>query len=137
MATFDKLKNLLSKNLGYIGKFTEYLLHENIKYEDLVELYNQILDLKSKNTTIDISKLSYEEALDKIQDINSDLQVNGLISQFPGEQKRFSKDILDKSSWDYSSNYNILLKVSKKEDVRTFISKVSRYKSKIISSKSL
>lgn len=130
MAAFDKLKNLLSKNLGYIGKFTEYLLHENIKYEDLVELYNQILDLKSKNTTIDISKLSYEEALDKIQDINSDLQVNGLISQFPGEQKRFSKDILDKSSWDYSSNYNILLKVSKKEDVRTFISKVSRYKSK-------
>ena len=59
MAAFDKLKNLLSKNLGYIGKFTEYLLQENIKYEDLVELYNQILDLKSKNATIDISKLSY------------------------------------------------------------------------------
>jgi len=58
MAAFDKLKNLLSKNLGYIGKFTEYLMHENIKYEDLVELYNQILDLKSKNATIDISKLS-------------------------------------------------------------------------------
>jgi 23S rRNA pseudouridine2605 synthase len=48
MDAFDKLKSLLSKNLGYIGKFTEYLLNENIKYEDLVELYNQILDLKSK-----------------------------------------------------------------------------------------
>ncbi len=85
MAAFDKLKSLLSKNLGYIGKFTEYLLHENVTYEDLVELYNQILDLKSKNTTIDISKLSYEKALDKITDINNDLSINGLISQFPGE----------------------------------------------------
>ena len=130
MAAFDKLKNLLSKNLGYIGKFTEYLMHENIKYEDLVELYNQILDLKSKNATIDISKLSYEEALDKIVDINNDLQVNSLISQFPGEQKKFAKEILKKSNnnWDFSTNYNIFLKVSKKEDIKTFISKVSRYK---------
>lgn len=130
MAAFDKLKNLLSKNLGYIGKFTEYLLNENIKYEDLVELYNQILDLKSKNATIDISKLSYEKALDKIQDINNDLQVNSLISQFPSEQKKFAKEILKKSNnnWDHSTNYNIFLKVSKKEDVKTFISKVSRYK---------
>jgi hypothetical protein len=134
MAAFDKLKNLLSKNLGYIGKFTEYLMHENIKYEDLVELYNQILDLKSKNATIDISKLSYEKALDKIVDINNDLQVNSLISQFPGEQKKFAKEILKKSNnnynWDFSTNYNIFLKVSKKEDIKTFISKVSRYKTK-------
>ena len=35
MAAFDKLKVLLSKNLGYIGKFTEYLMDENVAYEDL------------------------------------------------------------------------------------------------------
>jgi hypothetical protein len=128
MDAFDKLKNLLSKNLGYIGKFTEYLLHENITYEDLVELYNQILNLKSKNTTIDISKLSYEKALDKIIDINNDLLVNSLISQFPSEQKKFAKEFLSKNNWEHSTNYNILLKVSKKEDIKTFISKVSRYK---------
>lgn len=127
MAAFEKLKNLLSKNLGYIGKFTEYLMHENIKYEDLVELYNQILDLKSKNATIDISKLSYEKALDKIADINNDLLVNGLVSQFPSEQKKFAKELLTKK-WNSSTNYNIFLKVSKKEDIRTFLSKVSRYK---------
>lgn len=41
MAAFDKLKKLLSKNLGYIGKFTEYLLHENIKYLLIfVQFYN-------------------------------------------------------------------------------------------------
>ena len=132
MAAFDKLKELLSKNLGYIGKFTEYLLHENIKYEDLVELYNQILDLKSKNATIDISKLSYEKALDKIADINNDLSINGLISQFPGEQKKIVKEILKgkKGDWDHNTNYNILLKVSKKEDIKVFLSKVSRYKTK-------
>ena len=32
MEGFDKLKNLLSKNLGYIGKFTEYLMNENIPF---------------------------------------------------------------------------------------------------------
>jgi hypothetical protein len=132
MAAFDKLKNLLSKNLGYIGKFTEYLLHENVTYEDLVELYNQILDLKSKNTTIDISKLSYEKALDKITDINNDLSINGLISQFPGEQKKIAKEILKRTNgdWDHNTNYNIFLKVSKKEDIKIFLSKVSRYKTK-------
>jgi hypothetical protein len=132
MAAFDKLKNLLSKNLGYIGKFTEYLLHENVTYEDLVELYNQILDLKSKNTTIDISKLSYEKALDKIIDINNDLSINGLIAQFPGEQKKIAKEILKgkKGDWDHNTNYNIFLKVSKKEDIKIFLSKVSRYKTK-------
>ena len=30
MDAFDKLKTLLSKNIGYIGKFTEYLMDENI-----------------------------------------------------------------------------------------------------------
>lgn len=39
MAAFDKLKNLLSKNMGYMGKFTEYLFDENIKFDELENLY--------------------------------------------------------------------------------------------------
>lgn len=123
MAAFDKLKVLLSKNLGYIGKFTEYLMDENVAYEDLEELYKKINDLKSRNTTIDISKLSYEKSLDKIISVNNDLSVNGLISKFPSEQKKIAKVLINNKT-----NYNIFLKVSNKEDLQTFLSKVSRYK---------
>jgi hypothetical protein len=124
MAAFDKLKVLLSKNLGYIGKFTEYLMDENVAYEDLEELYKKITDLKSRNTTIDISKLSYEKSLDKIISVNNDLSVNGLISKFPSEQKKIAKNLI----LNNKTNYNIFLKVSNKEDLQTFLSKVSRYK---------
>lgn len=35
LAAFDKLKTLLANNIGLIGKFTEYLMAENIGYNDL------------------------------------------------------------------------------------------------------
>lgn len=131
MEAFEKLKVLLSKNLGYIGKFTEYLMDENVAYDDLVELYDKIIDLKSKNTTIDISKLNYEKALDKIIMLNNDLIVNSLLSKFPSEQKKIIKERITRDSKKFSFNevvYNLLLKVARKENLSTFISKISRYK---------
>lgn len=126
MKAFEKLKDLLSKNMGYIGKFTEYLMSENISYEQLEELYKKIIDLKSKNVTLDISKLNYEKALDKAQDSYNDLSVNSLISKFPSLQKSLAREAIKNNS----SNFNILLKVSKKDNLEAFISKVARYKSK-------
>lgn len=124
MKAFEMLKDLLSKNLGYIGKFTEYLMTENISYEQLESLYKQILDLKSKNVTLDISKLSFEKALDKVQDSYNDLSVNSLISQFPSTQKKIARDSIKNNNY----NFNILLKASKKSNIEAFINKVSRYK---------
>lgn len=124
MKAFEMLKDLLSKNLGYIGKFTEYLMSENISYEQLESLYKQILDLKSKNVTLDISKLSFEKALDKVQDSYNDLSVNSLISQFPSNQKKIARDSIKNNNY----NFNILLKASKKSNIEAFINKVSRYK---------
>lgn len=126
MKAFEKLKDLLSKNMGYIGKFTEYLMSENISYEQLEELYKKIIDLKSKNITLDISKLTYEKALDKAQDSYNDLSVNSLISEFPSLQKSLAREAIKNNS----SNFNVLLKVSKKDNLEAFISKVARYKSK-------
>lgn len=123
MEGFDKLKNLLVDNLGFIGKFTEYLMNENIPYSDLVILYNDLLFLKKANNTIDLSKMRYEEVLDKIQIIKNDLSINSLIREFPSVQKKMANDLLN-------NNYNIFLQISKREDIRTFISKISRYKSK-------
>ena len=89
---FDKLKVLLAKNLGYIGKFTDYLMNENIPYDDLVELYNQLLDLKSKGQSLNISELKYEKALDRIQEIKNDSSVRNIINQFPSEQKNIARE---------------------------------------------
>jgi hypothetical protein len=123
MEGFDKLKSLLSKNLGYIGKFTDYLMNENIPYSDLEILYNDLIALKNKQKNIDISNLKYEELIDKIQEINNDLSVNGLINKFPSAQKLLAKDLI-------SSDYNLLLQTSKKENIDAFIAKISRYKTK-------
>ena len=123
MEAFDKLKDLLKKNLGYIGKFTEYLMNENIPYEGLVELYNQLLELKSKGQSLDISELKYEKALDRIQEIKNESSVRNLINQFPSEQKNIARQLSSKKD-----GFNLLLKVSKQPDITAFITKISRYK---------
>jgi hypothetical protein len=123
LAAFDKLKTLLSNNIGYIGKFTEYLMDENIGYNDLELMYNDLSDLKKKNHPLDISKLSFEKASDKIIKTNNTIIVNSLLKQFPSEQKK----LIDLES---SSTFNSLLKVAKKENLKAFISKISRYKDK-------
>jgi hypothetical protein len=123
MEGFDKLKEILAKNLGYIGKFTEYLMNENIPVQDLEVLYKDLLDLKTKQKNLDITNLKYEEVVDKVQDIRNDLSVNSLIQQFPSEQKAFAKELI-------KSNYNILLQASKKENISALVSKISRYKTK-------
>jgi len=123
MEAFDKLKVLLARNLGYIGKFTEYLMNENIPYDGLVELYNQLLDLKSKGQSLDISELKYEKALDRIQEIKNDSSVRNLTNQFPSEQKNIARQLSSRKD-----GFNLLLKVSKQADISAFITKISRYK---------
>jgi hypothetical protein len=123
MEAFDKLKVLLARNLGYIGKFTEYLMNENIPYDALVELYNQLLDLKSKGQSLDIAELKYEKALDRIQEIKNDSSVRNLTNQFPSEQKNIARQLSSRKD-----GFNLLLKVSKQADIAAFITKISRYK---------
>jgi hypothetical protein len=135
MDGFEKLKTLLKSNLGYIGKFTDYLMNENIPLSDLELLYNDLVDLKNKQKPLDISSLKYEQVIDKIQDVRNDLSINSLIKEFPSEQKELAREILKDYINDpkYSSsknNYNLLLQSSKKEDKKTLISKISRYHTK-------
>jgi hypothetical protein len=88
MDGFEKLKTLLSKNIGYIGKFTDYLYNENIPYSELETLYKDLIELKNKQKPIDISKMKYEEVIDKVQELKEDLLVNSLIQAIPIRTKR-------------------------------------------------
>lgn len=129
MEAFDKLKTLLSKNMGYIGKFTEYLMNDNITYDQLVILYDQLVDLKKKNTTVDFTSLKYEKALDDIQKRYNELDVKGLVNQFPATQKEIArKMVTDNGRFNYNTYFNTFLTASKKPNIDVFLSKVSRYK---------
>ena len=125
MEAFDKLKELLKSNLGYIGKFTEYLINENIPYLELENLYKNLIDLKKKQKPIDISDLNYEGVVDKIQKYKNDISVNSLISQFPSEQKKIARDLSNNNT-----GYNLLLKASNSPKLDILITKISRYHSK-------
>jgi hypothetical protein len=134
MDGFEKLKTLLKSNLGYIGKFTDYLMNENIPFSDLESIYNDLVDLKNKQKPIDISLLKYEQVLDKIQNTRNDLSVNSLIQQFPSEQKELARQLLNSSGnvpgQRSDSNYNLILQASKKEDLTALLSKIRRYHTK-------
>lgn len=125
MEAFDKLKELLKSNLGYIGKFTEYLMNENIPYTELEELYKNLIDLKNKQKQIDISSLRYEEVLDKISIIKNDLTVNSLISKFPSEQKNIARELIKDTD-----GYNLVLKAASSHKLDILLTKISRYHSK-------
>jgi hypothetical protein len=110
---YEKLKVLLAKNIGYAGKFTEYLMHENIPYVELEKLYKDLTALKDKQAPININALTYEKVLDQVQEQKEILLINSLISQFPSEQKKFAREMLSKSSvWQHDTNKNILFKVA-------------------------
>lgn len=126
---YEKLKTLLAKNLGYIGKFTEFLMNENIPLVELETLYRELLTLKEKQLPVNINGLKYEQVLDTVQKSKESLLINSLVSQFPSEQKKFVKELLNTSnSDDKERNTNIILKVAQKEDLSAFVSKISRYK---------
>jgi hypothetical protein len=129
MDGFEKLKTLLKSNLGYIGKFTDYLMNENIPFSDLESIYNDLVDLKNKQKPIDISSLKYEQVLDKIQNTRNDLSVNSLIQQFPSEQKELARELLKNDVFG-NSHYNLILQASKKEDLTALLSKIRRYHTK-------
>jgi hypothetical protein len=119
---FEKLKTLLQKNLGYIGKFTEYLLNDNIPYSELESMYNELIGLQKRQSPIDINKLSYEKVLDKIQTEKEDIKIKEFLNLMPSEQKNYTKKIIE--DWR-----KLVLSVANSPNLERLISKISRYKS--------
>jgi len=123
MKAFDSLKDLLKNNLGYIGKFTEYLINNNVPYKDLENLYKDLLEIKSKGSPIDISELSYEECIDEVIGSKDDIFVKSVVNQFPSAQKKLIDEIV-------GANGISIIKNLKGRDISALISKISRYKTK-------
>lgn len=123
LESWEKLKEMLKANPGYLGKFTEYLFDDKVPLEELETRYKNLLDLKRKGRSIDIEGLNYEGLLDRIIIEYDNLKISKLLSKFPSTQKaligNFEKNPTKK---------NTLLKLAEKENLGVFISKISRYK---------
>lgn len=124
MNDFEKLKEILKDNLGYIGKFTEFLFKEDITIEDLETTYKRLLELKRNGRPLNIQDMDYEKLVDKIQEENEDISIRRFINEFPSEQKKLLKQGFKQEKEKLKTT---ILKIIKK-DITPFISKISRYK---------
>jgi len=125
MEDFENLKKLLSKNIGYIGKFTEFLMNENVPYKELENLYKELISLKNKQVNLDISKLNYEKTLDLIQSQKENLSINSLINQLTSEQKKIARELILDEKYK-----NLFYKASISKKIESFVVKSARYKTK-------
>lgn len=80
------LKDLLKKNIGYLGKFTEWLFEEELDIEYLKNLYELIIkigldkDINSFNTS--------EELYDYLQIKKNERKINKVIQELPSGIKK-------------------------------------------------
>ncbi len=86
---FLKLKELLIKHPGYIGKFTEWLFKDKVTLEQLFNLYRRIVNTKLTKA-IDQYK-SPEEVIDSIIRIDADTAVNQMINSIPSRTREYLK----------------------------------------------
>ena len=122
---YEKLKTYLtSKNsLGYAGKFTEFLFN-GVPYNELINLYSSIIDLKQKNIKFNIDEYSkYEDVLDSISKKMISYKFKNILNKFPKEQKDLIGD-----PKDLDGDYILLISKLYDVDHEAFIKKISRYK---------
>jgi hypothetical protein len=123
MADFEKLKKLLNNNLGYIGKFTEFLFN-GVPYSELKNVYEELIYLRSKSVKLDINLYNnLEDLLDIIQIRKEDVEINSVLKQFPSKQKDMSNNM----TYFRTS----LLRLYNHPNKKNFISKISRYKTEL------
>lgn len=96
---FKKLRNLLTNNPGYLGKFTEWLVVNKITYDRLEDLYQQIRGTRLSKPIDDFK--TPEEIIDTIVRTTADTAVNQMIHAIPSR----ARDYLKNSSYcDYCDN---------------------------------
>jgi hypothetical protein len=90
---FVKLRNLLSNNMGYIGKFTEWMFLKNISYDQLESLYNRIKDARLSKPIDQFE--TPEEVIDTLIRKNSQSDLNQMINAIPSNTRQFLKECDD------------------------------------------
>lgn len=94
---YMRLKEILRKNLGYLGPWTEFMFNNNIDPDELDYLYNDYY-LKWKNLVkdIDINEFSStEEVIDHITKKKQNKDVKNVIKSLPSKTRNLVNDELE------------------------------------------
>lgn len=90
---FVKLRSLLSNNLGYIGKFTEWMFLNKVSYDQLESLYNRIKDVRLSKPIDQFS--TPEEVIDSLIRKNTQSDLNQMLGAIPSQTREFLKECDD------------------------------------------
>ena len=114
---FVKLRSLLSNNLGYIGKFTEWMFLNKVSYDQLESLYNRIKDQRLSKPIDQFS--TPEEVIDSLIRKTTQSDLNQMLSAIPSQTREFLKECDD---FDQLENF-LTQHADKKAAIIDFFSK--------------
>ena len=126
MKDYETLKDRLTKDntLGYLGKFTDFLLSGQ-SLNSILEIYEILINnKKTKNIKIDIDSITTLENLyDTIEKKEFEYKVKQTLSKFPSKQKAFFVGAKQ-------DELNVLAKLAE-VDASVFLRKITDYNDKI------
>jgi len=89
---FLKLKELLSRNTGYIGQFTKWLFIDRTEFSQLEEIYKELKNINIDKPIDDFDKA--EDLYDYIQSYEINKKTNQVINAIPSRTREFVDDKL-------------------------------------------
>jgi hypothetical protein len=90
---FLKLKDLLKNNMGYIGKFTEWLVRDHELFDKLKEVFNELQNTPNLDIKWDsFDKL--EKLYDYLQKFNANKKINQVLKALPSRTRELVNDEL-------------------------------------------
>ncbi len=131
MQQYEKLKEILSKNPGYVGQMTEWLFDEKIPLNDLENLYNRLINLKRNGRSISIDDRKFEKVVDEVLQKEKEVDVYRIVNKMSTNPKNIVKNILSENNYTKENTFNLFYKISKKEPefIRKFLSRSASFKS--------
>ena len=108
---YIELKNLLKKNLGYLGIWTEWMFDNDININDMKRLYNYYKDPKFKDFTKDLDLNQYEnieQIYDHLTKQYQDRQVEQIVKALPSKTRSIVNNSLKELIFNNLEYYNEL-----------------------------
>ena len=130
MQQYEKLKEILSKNPGYVGQMTEWLFDDKIPLNELESLYNKLINLKRNGKPIHIDDKQFEKVVDEILKAEQEIDVYRIVNKMSSNSKALVKKIIQEPNYNLASTFSLFYKLSKKgpEIIQKFLSRSASFK---------
>jgi ankyrin repeat protein len=89
---YIKLKSMLGKHQGYLGKFTEWMFKDEFPFEQLQSVFNELQTVKLDKPITEFK--SPEEVYDYLTSLKINTKVNQVINSLPSRTRRLANDKL-------------------------------------------